>query len=106
MRRYQQVIEADRTIGVFDKVKYPADFIGDARIGGQQRIVGVQTRGFFVEVAGTYVRIAHDFITLFTRNQEQLGVNFETRGGENDVHASFGQAFSPVNIGFFIETRL
>ena len=34
LRRHQQVVEANRTIGVLDKVKHPADFIGNARIGG------------------------------------------------------------------------
>ena len=52
------------------------------------------------------MRIAHDFIALFARNQEQLGVDLEARRGEDNVHAGFGQAFSPMNIGFFIETRL
>lgn len=81
MWRHQQIIEADRAVGVFNKVKYPADFIGDARIGGQQRVVGVKPRGFFVEVAGTDMRIANDFIALFSRNQEQLGVDLEARRG-------------------------
>ena len=106
MRRHQQIIEADRAVGVFNKVKYPADFIGDARIGGQQRVVGVKTRGFFVEIAGADMRLAPDFLALFARNQEQLGVDLEARRGEDNVHAGFGQAFSPMNIGFFIETRL
>ena len=34
LRRHQQVIEADRAVGVFNKVKHAADFIGNARIGG------------------------------------------------------------------------
>ena len=106
MWRHQQIIEADRAVGVFNKVKYPADFIGDARIGGQQRVVGVKPRGFFVEVSGTDMRIANDFIALFSRNQEQLGVDLEARRGEDNVHAGFGQALSPMNIGFFLETRL
>ena len=33
-------------------------------------------------------------------------MNFQTRRGEDDVNARFGQALGPMNVGFFIKARL
>jgi polyphosphate kinase len=47
--------------------------------------------------------IAHHVITLFTRDQEQFGVNFQTRRGEDHVHARFTLTKKPR--GFIPTTR-
>ena len=52
------------------------------------------------------MRVADDFLSLFTRDQEQLGVNFQPRRREDNVDAGFGQTLRPMDIGFFVETRL
>ncbi len=84
------MLEAHRAIGILDKVKHPTHFVGDARIGGEQRIVGIEARGFLIEVAGADMGVAHHFVAFPARDQEQLGVNFQPRRGENNVHARFG----------------
>ncbi|MNC64771.1 hypothetical protein D3C75_1150040 [compost metagenome] len=33
-------------------------------------------------------------------------MDLQTRCRENDVHPGFGQALRPMNIGFFVKTRL
>ncbi len=106
LRRHQQVVEADRTIRVLNEVKDPAHLVGDARIGGKQRVVGVNARRLLVKVAGTDVGITHDIIPLFTGDEEQLGVDLQPRGREDHVYARFGQTARPVNVGLFIEACL
>ena len=106
LRRYQQVVEADWPVRVFDKIKHATDFISDARVGGEERIVGVDTSGFLVEVAGADMRITHYLIAFFTRNEEEFGVDLQPRRREDNVYAGFCQTFGPVNIGLFVEASL
>ena len=50
--------------------------------------------------------VAHHLIAFFTRDKEQLGVDLQTRRGEDHVDPRFRQAFRPVNVSLFIEACL
>ena len=50
--------------------------------------------------------VTHHIIAFFTRDEEQFGVNFQPRRGEDDMYARFGEPLRPVNVGLFIEARL
>ncbi|MNV09042.1 hypothetical protein D3C71_995280 [compost metagenome] len=106
LRGDQQIVETHRAVRVFDEVKHPTHFVGDARVGGQQRVVRIKSRGFLVKVTGPDVGVAHHVVTFFTGNQEQFGVNFQARRGEDDVYTGFRQTTSPVDVRFFVETGL
>ena len=105
MGRHHQQLVAGPPIGVLEKIEYVEDILAHVLVIGEEREIRIQTRGFFIEIAGTDMRVVTQGVALATLDQQQLAVHLEPGNAENHVDAVFSQALSPTDIGRLVKAR-
>ncbi len=83
-----------------------------ARVGPQLFIarhvadVAVETRGGFVVVAGTDMKVAHDTVGLTSYDDAQLGMRLEVLHAIDHLDLGFFEFAGPFDIASFIKAAL
>ncbi len=69
----QQMLEFIVLVGRLNECKHLSSFLGDALIGGQQVIIGIDFGRSFVVISCTYDTVIHElFLAFITTNQGQF----------------------------------
>ena len=101
----QQLLHAQGLAHADQLTEQLADVFAQGIIGGQQTVVGVQTRVAGVVVAGTQVGVANNLARFAAQNQHHLGVGLETHHAIDHHRTGSLQATGQLQVRLFIETR-
>ena len=90
MRRDQQLRVAGQLIVELKEIKDCRHVLTDSLVRSQQRKIGIQPRGFLVEVTRADMAVVPNLPLLAALNRKQFAVHLESRNPKYHLYASLG----------------
>ena len=105
-RRHRHALEAGGFRIAGHVIEHPRDVVGDNRIGGKERQVGVDARRHRMIIAGADMHVGGKRRTFAADHQRKLGVGLQLDEPVDDLHAGAFEIARPADVGLLVEARL
>ena len=104
--RHQEMLGLIHSFSQKDRLEYLQCFLSDLLVRCDQRKICIQSRRFFIIIAGSNLGDVLDLISVFSGDQTYFGMNLQAINPINHMTSGILQSPAPFNIIFLIKTGL